>query len=108
MYGPCSHHYQVSIDFNTVNIHRPVGMYFLIFTGSRGDIDIQYTPCPLGSVLGNTGPGTVFLDQSRLKCGVGSERNASHFLWLTARNTFFCDKRARERERATEIISDSL
>ena len=33
------HHYQGSIDFNTVNIHRTVGMYFLISTGNRGDIE---------------------------------------------------------------------
>ena len=25
------HHYQGSIDFNTVNIHRTVWVYFLIF-----------------------------------------------------------------------------
>ena len=28
--------HQGSTDFNTVNIHRTVGMYFLIFTGNRG------------------------------------------------------------------------
>ena len=28
----CSHHYQGSIDFDTVNIHPTVGMYFLIET----------------------------------------------------------------------------
>ena len=33
------HHYQGSIDFNTVNIHRNVGMYFLVSTGNRGDIE---------------------------------------------------------------------
>ena len=33
------HHYQGSIDFNTVNIHRIVGMYFLVSTGNRGDIE---------------------------------------------------------------------
>ena len=33
------HHYQGSIDFNTVNIHRTVGMYFLVSTGSRGGIE---------------------------------------------------------------------
>ena len=33
------HHYQGSIDFNTVNIHRTVGMYFLVSTGNRGDIE---------------------------------------------------------------------
>ena len=38
-YYPFFHHYQGSIDFNTVNIHRTVGMYFLISTGNRGDIE---------------------------------------------------------------------
>ena len=33
------HHYQGNIDFNTVNIHRTVGMYFLVSTGNRGDIE---------------------------------------------------------------------
>ena len=33
------HHYQGSIDFNTVNIHRTVGMYFLVSTGFRDDIE---------------------------------------------------------------------
>ena len=33
------HHYQGSIDFNTVNIYRSVGMYFLVSTGNRGDIE---------------------------------------------------------------------
>ena len=33
------HHYQGSIDFNTVNIRRTVGMYFLVSTGNRGDIE---------------------------------------------------------------------
>ena len=36
---PFFHHYQGSIDFNTVNIHRTVGMYFLISTGNSGDIE---------------------------------------------------------------------
>ena len=56
-----------------------VGMYFLVFTGNRDDIArshdmicrdhiIQYTPCSLGSVLGNIAQGTVFLD--RRVCGV--------------------------------------
>ena len=47
-----SHHYQGNLDFNTVNIHRTVGMYFLIFTSFRDDVNdmiyrdrnIQYTP----------------------------------------------------------------
>ena len=30
------HHYQGSIDFNTVNIHCTVGMYFLVYTGNKG------------------------------------------------------------------------
>ena len=29
-YGTFSHHYQGSIDFNTVNIQRTKGMYFLV------------------------------------------------------------------------------
>ena len=33
------HHYQGSIDFNTVNIHRTAGMYFFVSTGNRGDIE---------------------------------------------------------------------
>ena len=43
-------------------------MYFLVFTGNRADIggydlrdqNIQYSPCALGSVQGNTSLGTVF------------------------------------------------
>ena len=62
------HRYQGSIDFNTVNIHRTVGMYFLVSTGNSmilnvlifRDQNIQYTPCsrectdtilPLGTVF---------------------------------------------------------
>ena len=30
---------QESIYFNTVNIHRTVGMYFLVSTGNRDDIE---------------------------------------------------------------------
>ena len=45
----------------------------LAFTGKRNDINelifrdhiIQYTPCSVGSVLGNTAQGTVFLDTLR-------------------------------------------
>ena len=33
------HHYQESIDFNTVNIHRNVGMYFFVSSGNRDDIE---------------------------------------------------------------------
>ena len=33
------HHYQGSIDFNIVNIHPTVEMYFLISTGNRDDIE---------------------------------------------------------------------
>ena len=64
-------HYQGGIDFNTVNNHRTLGMCFLVFTGNRDDIlnamtcrdhNIQYTPWSIGSVLGNTALGTVFLD----------------------------------------------
>ena len=52
------HHYQGSIDFNTVNVHRTVGMYFLVSTGNRADIewhDLQR------SYLSNTfpAPGSV-------------------------------------------------
>ena len=48
------HHYQGSIDFNTVNIHRTVGMYFLVSTGNRGDIewhDLQRSYYPIHSLL---------------------------------------------------------
>ena len=47
---PFPHHNQGSIDFNTVNIHRTVGMYFLISTGNRGDIewhDLQRSYYPI-------------------------------------------------------------
>ena len=33
------HHYQGSIDFSTVNIHRNVGMYFFVSSGNRDDIE---------------------------------------------------------------------
>ena len=36
---PFFHHYQGSIDFNTVNVNRTVGMYFLVSTGNRDDIE---------------------------------------------------------------------
>ena len=48
------HHYQGSIDFNTVNIHRTIGMYFLVSTGNRGDIewlDLQRSYYPIHSLL---------------------------------------------------------
>ena len=48
------HHYQGSIDFNTVNVHRTVGMYFLVSTGNRGDIewhDLQRSYYPIHSLL---------------------------------------------------------
>ena len=51
---PFFHHYQGSIDFNTVNIHRTVGMYFLVSTGNRGDIewhDLQRSYYPIHSLL---------------------------------------------------------
>ena len=38
-YNTFFHHYQGSIDFNTVNIHRTVGMYFFVSTGDRYDIE---------------------------------------------------------------------
>ena len=38
-YFSFSRHYQGSIDFNTVNIKRTIGMYFLVFTGNRVDIE---------------------------------------------------------------------
>ena len=53
-YWPFFHHYQGSIDFNTVNIHRTVGMYFLVSTGNRGDIewhDLQRSYYPIHSLL---------------------------------------------------------
>ena len=37
--GAFFHHYQGSIDFSTANIHRTEGMYFLVSTGNRGDIE---------------------------------------------------------------------
>ena len=81
-YDAFSHHYQGSIDFNTVNIHRTVWVYFLIFPRSRDGIlsemifkdhIIQYTPCSLGSVLENTALGTVFSDT----LPIGNIRNTS-------------------------------
>ena len=51
---PFFHHYQGSIDFNTVNIHCTVGMYFLVSTGNRGDIewhDLQRSYYPIHSLL---------------------------------------------------------
>ena len=62
-----SHHYQVSIDFNTVNIHRTVGMDVLIFSSCRNGIDDiicwdhNFTFCSLGSLSANIALGTVFL-----------------------------------------------
>ena len=52
-YQPFFHHYQGSIDFNTVNIQPTAGMYFLIFTWNRDDIiyrdhTFQYTPYSQG------------------------------------------------------------
>ena len=44
---------QGSIDFNTVNIQRTIGMYFLIFTGNRVDIggyDLQRSYHPIHSL----------------------------------------------------------
>ena len=38
-YNSFSHYYQGSIDLKIVNIHRTVGMYFLIFTCNRDDIE---------------------------------------------------------------------
>ena len=82
-YIPFFHHYQGSIDFNTVNIHRTVWVYFLIFPRSRDgtlsemifkDQIIQYTPCSLGSVRENTALGTVFSDTLP---DVGNIRNTS-------------------------------
>ena len=64
------HYYQGSVNSNPVNIRRTEGMYFLVFTATGmifNDMisryhNIQYTPCSLGSELGNTTLGTVFLD----------------------------------------------
>ena len=39
LYYAFFHHYQGSIDFNTVNVNRTVGMYSLVSTGNRGDIE---------------------------------------------------------------------
>ena len=53
-YASFFHHYQGSIDFNTVNIHHTVGMYFLVSTGNRGDIewdDLQRSYYPIHSLL---------------------------------------------------------
>ena len=79
------HHYQGSVDFNTVNIHRTVWVYFLIFPRSRDgmlsdmifkDHIIQFTPLSLGSVLENTALGTVFSDT----LPIGNIRNTSSAL----------------------------
>ena len=48
-----SHHLQRSIDFNTVNIQRTKGMYFLVLTGNRADIggyDLQRSYYPIQSL----------------------------------------------------------
>ena len=69
--GAFSHHFQRSIDFNTVNTNRNLGMDFLINSLATGMIlndmihrhhIFQYTPCSLGSVLGNITQGTRFRD----------------------------------------------
>ena len=42
-----------SIEFNTVNIQRTIGMYFLVFTGNRVDIrgyDLQRSYHPIHSL----------------------------------------------------------
>ena len=42
-----------SIEFNTVNIQRTIGMYFLVFTGNRVDIrgyDLQRSYYPIQSL----------------------------------------------------------
>ena len=36
---PFFHHYQVSIDFNIVNIHPTEEMYFFVSSGNRDDIE---------------------------------------------------------------------
>ena len=74
------HHYQGSIDFNTVNIHRTVGMYFLISTGNRGDIewhDLQRSYYPIHSLL----PGVYV---SILSLGTVFPRTLP---WANIRNT---------------------
>ena len=46
-------HYQGSIDFNTVNIQRTKGMYFLILTGNTADIggyDLERSYYPIQSL----------------------------------------------------------
>ena len=63
------HHYQGSIDFNIVNIHPTIEMYFFVSTGNRDDVegnDQQRSSCPIPSLLpGVYGSilslGTVFL-----------------------------------------------
>ena len=82
---PFSCHYQGSIDFNTVNIHRTVEMYFLVSTGKRDDIechDLQgsyyliHSLCPrvyssiqsLGKVFPHTPPWANI--RSTSSCGI--------------------------------------
>ena len=59
------------LTLSIFNIHRTLGVYFLVFPGNRGtmvnemvsrDHIIQYTPCTLMSVFENIALGTVFLD----------------------------------------------
>jgi len=74
------YHYQGSIDFNTVNIRRTVGMYFLVSTGNRGDIewhDLQRSYYPIHSLL----PGVYV---SILSLGTVFPRTLP---WANIRNT---------------------
>ena len=77
---PFFHHYQGSIDFNTVNIYRTVGMYFLVSTGKRGDIewhDLQRSYYQIHSLL----PGVYV---SILSLGTVFPRTLP---WANIRNT---------------------
>ena len=61
-YWPFSHHF--SIDFDIANIHYTVGMYFLIFTGNRDDIEWHDIPAPLGVYWEIPPKGQYFLIHS--------------------------------------------
>ena len=63
------HHYQGSIDFNTVNIHRTVGMYFLVSTGNRGDIVSVH--CREEGCIGKYAPEAKEISQGRGFCTRG-------------------------------------
>ena len=69
---PLSLHYQGSIDFNTVNMHRIFGIFswyqyillqqgLIVYHMIHRDHIFQYTHSSRGNLLGNTAQGTVFL-----------------------------------------------